>query len=332
MENKTIKVGISPLTPFVIKTRYRYDGFEIDLWEEIAQRLNIKFKYIKVPFNKLLNGVKNSIYDIAFSGITINKEREKKFNFCHSYLGSGLLILSKTNNQKKFLEKARNGFFNELIKITLFFIGLIFFISNVIWFFKKSAGLIDPGYFSGIIQTTQYIIYSISNSYFQDIIPHQTTGKIFIVLIILLSVITILYHIIKVGLFLTKKEENFDPQIIEELKNKKVATEYGSTSEKLLKSYKIKTKKCKKIETAFKKLKNNYIDAVVYDALPILHYIKENTNEFKISPKIDENQSYAIAIKQNSDLVGKIDNEILQMKEDGYFDFLYKKWFGDIKI
>ncbi len=56
MENKTIRVGISLLSPFVIKTNHGYSGLEIDLWEEIAERLNLKFEYTRAPFDELLGG------------------------------------------------------------------------------------------------------------------------------------------------------------------------------------------------------------------------------------------------------------------------------------
>ncbi len=94
-----------------------------------------------------------------------------------------------------------------------------------------------------------------------------------------------------------------------------------------MRSNNIETKTFKKIDTAFKKLKSGFVDAILYDSLPILYHMKKHPNEFKASPKIEENQEYAIAINPNSGLKDDINNKILEMKEDGFFDFLYRKWF-----
>ncbi len=134
--------------------------------------------------------------------------------------------------------------------------------------------------------------------------------------------------IIKTIRLFFRKEEAFDPQLIEDLKGKRVATENDSTSEKFLQSKEIKVFLYPKIEKAFKKLKSGHVDAVVYDSLPILHFIKDK-NDFKISPKIEENQEYSIAVNPQSGLRGEIDAQIMKMKEDGFFTFLYNKWFTE---
>ncbi len=95
MEDKKIKVGVSILAPFVMKDGLRYSGFEIDLWKEISSRLNLKFDYIRTSFDNLIKNLKQRKYDVVFSGITINNERDKYLDFCTSYLDSELLIVTR---------------------------------------------------------------------------------------------------------------------------------------------------------------------------------------------------------------------------------------------
>ncbi|HNV97680.1 MAG TPA: ABC transporter substrate-binding protein [bacterium] len=326
MENKTIKVGISLLNPFVMKTNYGYTGFEIDLWEEIASRLNLKYQYIKVPFKNLIRGIKQGKYDIAFSGITKTIKRNDDFNFCTSYLGSGLLILTRKNNKLSKGEIIKNNLLKEFIKIILFIVSVIFAISNFIWFSHKNYNIIARDYKSGIIQSFQYLYYSIIHMSFYDITPYQKKDILFLILILIVALIIAIIHIIRIIILFSKKEKIFEPQFIEDLRGKKVATEHSSTSEEILKDENIKTLSYKNIEMAFKKLKSAYVDAVLYDSLPILHFIKDKS-EFKISNKIDNDQEYTIAVNSESYLRGEIDSQILKMKEDGFFNFLYNKWF-----
>ncbi|MDD4289825.1 MAG: transporter substrate-binding domain-containing protein [Patescibacteria group bacterium] len=326
MENKTIKVGISLLNPFVMKSGVRYIGFEIDLWEEIASRLNLKYQYIKIPFKNLIQGLKRGKYEVAFSGITKTLKRNDDFDFCTSYLSSGLLILTRKNNKLSNGEIIKNNILKEFIKIISFIIFVIFAISNFIWFSHKNYNIIANDYGSGIIQSFQYLYYSIIHMSFYDIAPYQKKDILFLILIFIVALIIATVYIIKIIILFSKKEENFEPQSIEDLRGKRVASEHNSTSEEILKNENIKTFSYKNIEIAFKKLKNAYVDAVLYDSLPILHFIKDKS-EFKISNKIESNQEYTIAVNSKSYLRGEIDSQILKMKDDGFFDFLYNKWF-----
>lgn len=326
MENKIINVGISTLNPFVMKTNNRYVGFEIDLWEEIANRLNLKYQYIRVPFRDLIKGLKQGKYDVAFSGITKTIKRDETFDFCTSYLGSGLLILSRKNNKLSGKEIIKNNFSKEFGKIVLFIVAVIFAISNFIWFSHKNYNIIASDYKSGIIESFRYLYYSIINMSFYDVAPYQKKDILFLVIIFLVALLIIIIHIIKIIILFSKKEEFFEPQSIEDLRGKRVSTEHSSTSEEILKAENIKTFSYKNIDMAFKKLGSGYVDAVLYDSLPVLHFIKDKSN-LKTSNKIENNQEYTIAVNPKSGLKGEIDAQILKMKNDGFFNFLYNKWF-----
>jgi polar amino acid transport system substrate-binding protein len=312
----------------VTKNQYGYSGFEIDLWEEIVKRANIQYKYVRMPFNDLMNSVKNGNCEVALSGITINPEREKYLDFSTAYLSCGLLILSRKKNKIKTIDIIKNNILKECLKIILFFALFIFAISNFIWFSKKNYGFVSTNYLNGIIESIKYLYYSAYHLSFYDISPYQKKDRILFGAIIVLAFIISIIYIIKSLILLFRKEKDFDPQSIDDLRSKKIATERASTSERLLKLENIKTISYLKIEKAFKKLKNAYVDAVLYDELAILHFIKDKSM-FKISRRIEENQQYAIAINPQSGLRGEIDAQIMKMKEDGFFNFLYQKWFGE---
>lgn len=92
--NKKIKVGISNFDPLVIKLpNNKYTGFEIELWEMIANKLDLDFEYEEVKFKNLIDAVKNTKFDVGIAGITRTKKRETKVNFSYYTLRSGLSIL-----------------------------------------------------------------------------------------------------------------------------------------------------------------------------------------------------------------------------------------------
>ena len=84
-ENSVLKIGISSFSPCVtMKQKFNkgiefqeYSGFEVQLFEECAQRLGWKFKYIPIEFKKILSGIQQDEFDICF-GVLLKRVSEKK--------------------------------------------------------------------------------------------------------------------------------------------------------------------------------------------------------------------------------------------------------------
>lgn len=47
-QEDTLRVVVKPLEPFVMGSGSDLSGFSIDLWQEIAQHLQLDFRYIEV--------------------------------------------------------------------------------------------------------------------------------------------------------------------------------------------------------------------------------------------------------------------------------------------
>lgn len=47
---KELIVGVSSFEPLVISSNNKYSGFEVELWEIIANKLNLKFIYKEFDF------------------------------------------------------------------------------------------------------------------------------------------------------------------------------------------------------------------------------------------------------------------------------------------
>ena len=63
-------------------------GFEIDLVNEVAKRLDREIEVINIPFNGLFSAVQSSRIDIAISSITITEQRLASVSFAQPYYDS----------------------------------------------------------------------------------------------------------------------------------------------------------------------------------------------------------------------------------------------------
>ncbi len=104
----------------------------------------------------------------------------------------------------------------------------------------------------------------------------------------------------------------------------------GTTSVKTLRKIGAKVISVLKIENAYKKLKNEEVDAVVYDAPALMYYARNDTlKDFLIKGDIFKPQTYAFIFRDRDPLRERINRSILNLRDNGYYDWLYRKWFGD---
>jgi len=69
-------------------------GFDIDLFDAIAERANLDVEYVNVAWDPLLAGMAQGTYDAAISSITIKPDRLAKMNFSHPYYVAGQIIVT----------------------------------------------------------------------------------------------------------------------------------------------------------------------------------------------------------------------------------------------
>jgi len=78
------------------------EGFDIDLFNAIADKAGLKVEYVNVSWDPLLAGMAQGTYDCAISSITITTERAKAMLFSDSYFAAGqIVVVLKTNTTIK---------------------------------------------------------------------------------------------------------------------------------------------------------------------------------------------------------------------------------------
>jgi len=78
----------------------------------------------------------------------------------------------------------------------------------------------------------------------------------------------------------------------------------------------------------FQQLLAGRIDAVVVEDMVTPMYLENNENFQLVDILENEDQGFAIALQQGSELTEQINEIIATMKEDGTFEALAEKWFN----
>lgn len=73
-------------------------GFDVELGTLLAQSLGVKPEFHEVPWESILVGVEQSVFDIACNGVGYTAERAEKFSFSDPYLYTEAVLVVRSDN------------------------------------------------------------------------------------------------------------------------------------------------------------------------------------------------------------------------------------------
>ena len=99
---------IPPSFPLNLSQGNKYVGFDIDLWEAIAKKMNVSYELRPMDFGGLIPGLQSRNLDVAMAGITITDARKQVVDFSDGYYDADLLMAVKSGDDSitKFSELA----------------------------------------------------------------------------------------------------------------------------------------------------------------------------------------------------------------------------------
>lgn len=137
----------------------------------------------------------------------------------------------------------------------------------------------------------------------------------------------------KSGLAIVVNKDNNTINDIADLKGKRIAVQIGTTG--AMEAEKIEGAKITSFNTngeACLELKNKAVDAVIGDLPVEAYFLQQGGKDFaKIVGKTLSSEDYGIAVaKSNTALAKDVDKALDTLKQNGEYDKLYKKWFGEL--
>ncbi|WP_094603043.1 Glutamine-binding periplasmic protein [Sporomusa silvacetica DSM 10669] len=135
----------------------------------------------------------------------------------------------------------------------------------------------------------------------------------------------------KSGLSIVVKSDNVTINNFKELEGKRIAVQIGTTGAEAVKKIKdAKVREYNSASEAYLELKAGGADAVVND-LPVNEYYlaKGGSKDAKLVGEILNAEEYGIAVaKKNTELAGKINKALDEIKQNGEYARIYEQWFG----
>ena len=133
------------------------------------------------------------------------------------------------------------------------------------------------------------------------------------------------------GLAIIVRNDENNIKSLKDLEGKTISVQIGTTGAD--KAASVPGAKVKTFNTnaeVFLELNNKNADAVIIDR-PVGAYFltKEGKGQDKIVGETMDAEPYGFAVKKDSKLAGEINKALGELKKNGEYDKIYKKWFGE---
>jgi len=329
-----LRVVTRVLPPLVVQQQGQLSGFSIDLWNKIAERLQMKTSYQVAPdVRALLEEVRSGKAEVGISAISITAAREKEFDFSQPMLNAGLQIMVRGKGQ----ESGSNPLWDVLgllfSKAILVWLGiallLILVPAHLVWLLERGDkdGLVPTkNYIPGIFHAMFWAAGTLATQGEQ--MPRQWLARVIAVLWMFTGVVFVAFYTAQLAATLTVQQIQGTINGPDDLQGRRVATTGGSTAAAFLRELKAQVQEVTRIDEAFDALLNNDVDAVVFDA-PVLQYYAANAKgRVHMVGSLFRKEDYGIVFQPASPLRKQVNQALLALREDGTYQQLYDKWFA----
>lgn len=332
-----VTVAVYDLEPFVFTNGGYRSGFTIDLLDEIAKRTDWTLNYVGVDDQSspgLLKAVSSGRADAAACAISVTAERAKIVDFSQPMMSAGLQILvpaDTTERSQPGLIDFLKLLFSKTMLVWLFAaLVLTILPAHIIWFLERRDAntSVSKSYFPGIFQAFEWGLGMMAAAPVDE--PRRWLTRTVSVLWTFVSLIFVAYYTAILTANLTV--EKFDAQIRspEDLVGKKACTVTNTTTASYLASIGVQFTGLPTISDCFSGMTDRKFDAVVFDAPILQYYLSERrAGESRLVGPVFKPRDYGIAFPIGSSLRKQVDDALLSIREDGTFDRIEQKWFGD---
>ncbi len=324
-------VGVSAFPPYVMETDGGLEGFDIDIWNEVAETVGVDTTYRVMDFESLLEAIEEGSVDVGLGGISITHDRELTMDFSVPYMNTGLRILTRVERDPPIVRLVRTVSTRAVLWPLLYLVGFVVLCAHILYLAEHGSPAVNDRYIPGIFEASWCVLATITTVGYGDIAPGRWLGRFvsFLVMVIGISLFGVAIAELSSGLTMVQLRSDFSDA--EDLRGRAVATVSGSTSLHAARRYESRVREVPVIEDAYDLLKSGEVDAVLFDAAPLLRYAQTNGNATVtvVGPLIDP-QYYGIAFPQGGELREAVNRALLKLSDTGRYEEIFGQWFGTL--
>lgn len=334
VSNETVKVGLYESPPFVM-TGAQEDpqGMAIDLWEKLADGLEITSEYSVYPsLSELRQATQRGDVDVAVTNMTVTQKRAESVDFTQPWFDGGMRIMVN-DTADTGLSAVVSGLASAGYLRAYGWLALVIVLSTLgLTLFDRRFDPEFPGRWRDGIANSFYNVMSVATT---GRIPSRKNlfgwvGRIWSAIWLVCGIGVLAYVTSTVTSVMTTLALTGSIAGPGDLPGRTVGVFAGTVEEEFAGKMGLDKRSYPGIEAAVKALDNGSISAIIGDAPVLEYYVKLNPGRgLDVVGPIFQPDKYAFALHPGSSLRKPITIELLGLKEDGTVNQVKRDYFGD---
>ncbi|MHC4990080.1 MAG: transporter substrate-binding domain-containing protein [Planctomycetota bacterium] len=325
-----LRVGIREVPPFVIGETAGWTGISIELWESIADGLDLQWEYVEMDLPTLLQALEQGTIDVGVGALTQTDERERLFDYTHPFHSAGLAVATGGERGSRWGRAIRRMFSPRFVRILGAFALVILAGGMLLWAAERRG---NPQQFGGsaargIGAGFWWSAVTMTTVGYGDKAPRTFLGRV-IAIVWMFAGITLLATF-TAALTSALTVENIRSGVTgpQDLPRVRVATVSSTTSERYLRRRGIRHRSLPSVNEALDLLVAREVDAVVYDAPMLRYQIGLRTEPLRVLPMLLTHESYALGLPEESPYIEQLNLGLLGEIGEASWDETLNRYLG----
>jgi len=317
---RVLLVGAIVAPPLYMKTADgRWEGFNVELWEAIAQNIGVSFEFREFStLEHLIDALEKKEIDVIPS-LPVRDRFEPTMDFSQSYLKTGLSIAVPAEGVEYRWVRVFEGIFS---KHTLKAIGMLVVLSLIagimVWAFerRRNSEMFGEGAAEGIGHGIWWAMVTMTTVGYGDKSPKTMGGRIVALIWMIFSIIFIASFTANITTSLTLSELKGKIHGFNDLYHARVGSLSGSEGFEFLTKQGIGVIPFKSMQEGLRAVASKEIDAFVLNEQLLTYLVKgEFPGRVRVLPGTSDEYFVSIALQEKSPLRKPVNKALLRFMQ-----------------
>lgn len=328
-----LRVVTGHASPFVKLPGTPVSGYSIEIWHEVARRLGVGTEWTVLPDLSdaaQLQAVAEGRADLAISALAVTAEREAAFDFTLPYAESGLQVMVATGGGDAWWDTILALAPAELLWLLGVGGAVVLVLAHLLWLVERRHNpAFRRGYVRSVAEAVWGVVLIFSTGEHGDRDTPRVLKRVVVGAMWLTGVVLVAQFTAALTSALTVEQLRSGIEGPSDLPGRRIASAPGTVAASWLEARGLPFVPLTDIETAHAMLVRGEIDAVVYEAPQLRHWLaNRGRSAAALVGPVFQPQPYAIAVPPGSPLRKRINGALLEMQADGTREDIQRRWFG----
>lgn len=330
--SQPVTVGVYTHPPFVMKQGDTFTGMAVELWERVADRLNIESRYVEFDnVGALVAAAASGTIDVGVTNITVTKDRAERIDFTHPWFDAGQRIMINDDRGAGFQELFRGLSNSGHLRAYAWIAFVIAVATCLLTLFDRHFDKDFPRRWRDGIAESFYTVMSIATSGRSPTRKNLFgwAGRIWQGMWLVCGIAVLAYVTSSVTSVMTTLSLTSQINSVADLSGRVVGVQPGSIAEGYAREAGFSTRTFNHIDDAAQALIDGRIDAIIDDA-PVLEYYAHTNPQQAVSVvgPIFSPDKYAFGLPHQGSLTRRISVELIGAHESGLIEEIKARYFG----